>query len=66
VFVEGLEVPLAGKHTNGKVTMHSLYDIPMYHLKEGEELPAERMLGNLAPHAIAYKGNGATIARLKQ
>lgn len=66
VFVEGLEIPLAGKRINGKVTMHSLYDIPMYHLKEGEELPAERMLGNLAPHALNYKGNGATIPKLVQ
>lgn len=66
VFVEGLEIPLAGKRTNGKVTLHSVYDLPLYQLKEGEELPAERLLGNLVPHAIAYKGNGATTLKLTQ
>jgi hypothetical protein len=66
VFVEGLELAFAGKRANGKVTMVSLFNVPLYGLKQGEELPAEKALGSLVKAAQEYHGNGATAQTLRR
>jgi hypothetical protein len=66
VFVEGLELAFAGKRANGKVTLVSLFNVPLYGLKQGEELPAEKVLGSLIKAAQEYHGNGATAATLRR
>lgn len=62
VFVEGLELAFAGKRVNGKLNLISLFNVPIHGLREGEEQPAERVLGSLVQAAAAYRGNGATAA----
>ena len=62
VFVEGLELAFAGKRVNGKVNLISLYNVPLYGVKEGEELPAERVFTSLVRAAEEYRGNGATAS----
>jgi hypothetical protein len=62
VYVEGLELAFAGKRANGKLKLISLFNVPVLGLKEGEELPAERVLGNLVKAAEEYRGNGATAS----
>jgi len=66
VYVEGLELAFAGKRANGKLTLISLFNLPMYGLKEGEELPAEKVLGSLVKVAEQYHGNGATAQTLRR
>lgn len=66
VFVEGLELAFAGKRVNGKVNLISLFNVPLYGVKEGEELPAERVLGSLVKAATEYRGNGATAENLQR
>ena len=62
VFIEGLELAFAGKRVNGKVNLIGLYNVPLYGVKEGEELPAERVLSSLVRAAQEYRGNGATAS----
>ena len=66
VFVEGLELAFAGKRVNGKVNLISLFNVPLYGVKEGEELPADRVLGSLVKAAQEYRGNGATAENLQR